>query len=160
MTACEIPNHYVPFIEHYANALDPVPRWGVLHNAKRTSDTNYSGRVFVRLGASGHMIDQHYIQAMFGTWERESAGPYGALGAQPPKGEAYLDYKVKLTDSSAVDAAGQTGQGTVVVFQGRGGVEASDEGKSVREVSRFWRYLNGGEIPDGQGDSENMTAGN
>jgi len=45
-----------------------------------------------------------------------------------------------------------------VVFQGRGGVSASDDGKSVRDVSRFWRYLDGGEISDGPEESQKNTA--
>lgn len=46
-------NHIIPHMEHYANELDLVPRWGVLHSVQDVLDARYAGSIFVRLGASG-----------------------------------------------------------------------------------------------------------
>ena len=42
-----------------------VPRWGVLHSTRSILSNRYAGSVFVRMGASGHMFNQHYMNAMF-----------------------------------------------------------------------------------------------
>ncbi|KAG5302032.1 hypothetical protein I7I48_02231 [Histoplasma ohiense] len=51
-------------IEHYVNGEDIVPQWGVLYNVRLTK-TRYSGKVFIRKGATGHMFNQHYLNNMF-----------------------------------------------------------------------------------------------
>ena len=38
-----------------------VPRWGVLYSVEKILDRRYSGRVFVREGATGHLFNQHYL---------------------------------------------------------------------------------------------------
>lgn len=42
-----------------------VPRWGVLYNTCEVLDNRYAGTVFVRMDATGHMFNQHYMNAMF-----------------------------------------------------------------------------------------------
>lgn len=42
-----------------------VPRWGVLYNTMEVLDNRYSGTIFVRMNATGHMFNQHYMDAMF-----------------------------------------------------------------------------------------------
>lgn len=42
-----------------------VGQWGVLHNTRGVLDNRYSGSVFVRAGATGHMFIQHYLDVMF-----------------------------------------------------------------------------------------------
>lgn len=42
-----------------------VGQWGVLHNTKTVLDNRYSGSVFVRARATGHMLIQHYLNVMF-----------------------------------------------------------------------------------------------
>lgn len=42
-----------------------VPRWGVLHNITEVLNNRYSGTVFVRMDATGHMFNQHYMDVMF-----------------------------------------------------------------------------------------------
>lgn len=46
-------NHIIPYMEHYANEYDLVPRWGVLHSVQDVLDTRYAGSIFIRVGASG-----------------------------------------------------------------------------------------------------------
>ena len=55
-------NHIIPHMEHYANELDLVPKWGVLHSVQDVLDARYAGSIFVRLGASG--VWPHSIQAL------------------------------------------------------------------------------------------------
>ncbi|KAF6231101.1 hypothetical protein HO173_010801 [Letharia columbiana] len=57
--------HVIPHMEHYANEYDLVPRWGVLHSVQDVLHTRYAGSVFVRMGGSGHMLNQHYLDPMF-----------------------------------------------------------------------------------------------
>ena len=66
------PKHVIPFIEHYANEKDLVPRWGVLHCTQDVLNNRYAGSVFVRMGASGHMFNQHYMDPMFPLPEKKS----------------------------------------------------------------------------------------
>lgn len=42
-----------------------VPRWGVLYNTTEVLDNRYSGTIFVRTDATGHMFNQHYMDVMF-----------------------------------------------------------------------------------------------
>ena len=42
-----------------------VPRWGVLHNITEVLNNRYCGTVFVRMDATGHMFNQHYMDVMF-----------------------------------------------------------------------------------------------
>ena len=46
-------NHVIPYMEHYANEYDLVPRWGVLHSVQDVLNARYAGSIFIRLGASG-----------------------------------------------------------------------------------------------------------
>ena len=46
-------NYVIPHMEHYANELDLVPRWGVLHSVQDVLQTRYAGSIFIRIGASG-----------------------------------------------------------------------------------------------------------
>ena len=57
-------NHIIPHMEHYANELDLVPRWGVLHSVQDVLDARYAGSIFVRLGASG--VLNHSIKVLNG----------------------------------------------------------------------------------------------
>ncbi|KAL8784899.1 MAG: hypothetical protein Q9213_003712 [Squamulea squamosa] len=55
----------IPYIEHYANEYDMVPRWGVLYATSSLLNNRYAGNVFVREGASGHMFVEHYLDPIF-----------------------------------------------------------------------------------------------
>ena len=88
----------IPHIEHYCNEYDMVSRWGALHSISQVLDNRYSGTVLVRVGATGHMFNQHYLAAMF---PLPSTSPSSALansreqqtnGAKHP----FLDKIVKV----------------------------------------------------------------
>jgi len=112
---------------------------------------NYSGRVFVRLGASGHLMAQHYVEAMFGPLRRANAGPLGAWDGRSAAQLhlEYLDYEVRVAGLREVGLAPGGTQGIVVLLEGSGGVGGAGAGaeveRRVRDVSRLWRYLGGEE---------------
>ena len=65
----ELEDYYraIPYIEHYANSRDFVPRFGVLNYArkgKEQKENRFVGTLFERKG-SGHMFCQHYLDTMF-----------------------------------------------------------------------------------------------
>ena len=161
------PERVISHIEHYANEKDMVPRWGVLHCVQDILDNRYAGSVFVRMGASGHLFNQHYMDAMF---------PLGGPDTvwQP---SSFLDQQVKIDKKLAMkkedvaiskfgvmrresglefgngqvihDGAGVTNghaDNTVMAFgRTKSGRLLSEEaqGKTVRELSRLWRYERG-----------------
>lgn len=60
----DLSNHYIRTVEHYCNEYDLVPQWGVLYHMSKGKRT-YSGRAFVRKGATGHLFDVHYLAPYF-----------------------------------------------------------------------------------------------
>ena len=56
----------IKHIEHYANEKDMVPRWGVLYATCELLTSRYAGKVFVRMGATGHLFGSHYLDPIFG----------------------------------------------------------------------------------------------
>ncbi|KAK8151520.1 hypothetical protein IWX90DRAFT_393868, partial [Phyllosticta citrichinensis] len=96
--------HVVPIIEHYANENDPFARWGVLNSTRNCPGQRFAGQVFINKDASGHLFNQHYLDAM-GT----------ARGRR----------------TSVVDETQfALGEGA---------------GRTVRQLSRLWLYVGGGE---------------
>ncbi|KAL8700840.1 MAG: hypothetical protein Q9201_005233 [Fulgogasparrea decipioides] len=59
------PPHCIRHIEHYANEKDMVPRWGVLYATSTLLQNRYAGKVFVRMGAMGHLFVPHYLDPIF-----------------------------------------------------------------------------------------------
>jgi hypothetical protein len=60
-----LPTRVIPHIEHYCNSEDMVTRWGTLYSVKNVLGNRFCGHVFVYEGASGHMLNQHYLKNMF-----------------------------------------------------------------------------------------------
>ncbi|KAL8689653.1 MAG: hypothetical protein Q9218_004726 [Villophora microphyllina] len=65
----------IKYIEHYANELDMVPRWGVLYAVRALITNRYAGSVFVRVGATGHLFVEHYLDPIFTTPTGEALPP-------------------------------------------------------------------------------------
>ena len=164
------PKRVIAHIEHYANEKDMVPRWGVLHCVQDILNNRYAGSVFVRMGASGHLFNQHYMDAMF-----PLKGPDTVWQAS-----SFLDHQVKVDkklatkrENVAISKLGvmrresglEFGNGQVIhdgagVINGHGGntvmafgrtdsgrvLSEEAQGKTVRELSRLWRY-EGGQSP-------------
>ncbi len=101
-------------IEHYCNEYDMVSRWGALDNAQVAPPDRYSGTVFVRRGATGHMFNQHYLAIMF------------PLRASLSKAACNLEGTV---------------ESLIVAFMTSGG-SMNNEGE-LAQLSRLSRYVDG-----------------
>ena len=174
----------IPHIEHYCNEYDMVSRWGALHNVSQVLDNRYSGTVFVRVGATGHMFNQHYLAAMFPLPSTSPSSGLTSSRDQQTNGvkHAFLDKIVKVdvrltlaredtamknmglirresTSSTfeldmSADAVvngdipeGRKETPNIKVLQDHVTIEGNDtKGKTVRQLSRLWRY-EGGDSP-------------
>lgn len=144
-------------------------------------DNRYSGKVFVRAGATGHLFNQHYLDVMFPI-------PGSTPQAQAQADGGFLDRVVDVDEKTATKresaAAGKLGGGRrdsgfeevaseeregVRNGHDRGGLGEDGEngagfggfsgqanrvvwaagkearGKTTRELSRLWMYLDGGD---------------
>ncbi|KAK8172295.1 hypothetical protein BKA80DRAFT_20262 [Phyllosticta citrichinensis] len=190
--------HVVPIIEHYANENDPFARWGVLNSTRNCPGQRFAGQVFINKDASGHLFNQHYLDAMFalppariaelaiissGSRRRGRDSPSessdssieAALPSPPllPTMNPFLDRMVDVDYGTAarraetVDAARVLGFGVMpAADEARAGARAArgtargrrtsvvDEtqfalgegaGRTVRQLSRLWLYVGGGE---------------
>ena len=171
------PNHVIPHIEHYANEKDMVPRWGVLHCTQDVLNNRYAGSVFVRLGASGHMYNQHYMDAMFPlsnkeqhrqqhdfldrviqvdknmATRRESTALTSAHHLKKHSSLEFGDGEVipdmDLAGSAHEGGSVASGAAMLTFARTNSGTLLAEEaqGKTVRELSRLWRYLDGNSPP-------------
>jgi hypothetical protein len=131
----------VKHIEHYANISDYVSRTGILHfrpdpeprpgaNIGQTDSNRFVGRLFKR-NASGHLLNQHYLNYFFRV---DSTNP--ATG----KVVEDNDYMNSLVDMNVFER-----WDTVQV---PGIEEARTNGTRIKDLSRLWRYRNGGNPGD------------
>lgn len=172
------PKHVISHIEHYANEKDMVPRWGVLHCVQSVLNNRYAGSVFVRMGGSGHMFNQHYMDPMFPLEEsetlsrddsflervvivdeklatkRETVGVSNMELLQKASGLEFGNGQVvggissvgNGTDTGGVDGGSSINVDTFMTFArtDTGRLLAQEaRGKTVRELSRLWRYQGG-----------------
>lgn len=199
-----LPERVIPHIEHYCNSGDMVTRWGALFSAKSILSNRFCGHIFINEGASGHMLNQHYLSEMFPT-----ATPKMHPQAGTHYGRRHLDYtevpfldRIVEVDTATVTQRNRNavhqlavmrhesqehdehtarsasvgslhthktkddfetlklGEGTKLTKQDLAGAEGSRisvvkahdpfevyKGKTVRQLSRLWRYL-GGRDPD------------
>jgi len=161
----------VGHIEHYVNERDMVPRWGVLYNVMQILDNRFSGRIFVRMGASGHMFNQHYLDAMFpldhalaGVFldqvvnvdeklalrrESKAVQQISAMRResmkQLPTGEV-LDWgdKDRIPVDIIVNGEAPSGGDNVLINFVDSQIGSDARGKTVRQLSRLWKYVDGG----------------
>ncbi|KAI9833185.1 MAG: hypothetical protein M1819_003808 [Sarea resinae] len=161
------PHRIIRHIEHYCNEWDPVTRWGVFDNIWLPSRiaNRYCGAVFVRRGATGHLLTQHYLDFMFPldperrhrfldqvvevdthtvARREEAAAELAAIGT--------LTSQKDLSSSSAagveeveVFARARVGETVGVVADPADPEGAAVEGRArtVRQLSRLWRYMDG-----------------
>ncbi|KAF2761238.1 hypothetical protein EJ05DRAFT_257368 [Pseudovirgaria hyperparasitica] len=124
-------------IEHYMNEFDLVPRWGVKYSTSESPNQRYAGRVFINRNATGHLFDEHYLDIMFPLRED------GELEAG-----GFLDDIVEIEERPS---RVPTPEGDLERYVEDGGIrwvmsadDAPNGGRSVRELSKLWRYVNGG----------------
>ena len=137
----QLPSHVISHIEHYANEYDLICRWGTLHCIESDLTNRYAGSVFVRMGATGHMLNQHYLDFMFPIpGETASANIEGFLESVLITDEALA---MKRVDAAATAARGpqdgKSGLETSTFCVGQGTLT----GQTVKDVSRLWRYQKG-----------------
>ncbi|KAJ0116206.1 hypothetical protein J7T55_005152 [Diaporthe amygdali] len=124
-------------IEHYCHSTDFVALWGVLHfKTASAADRNapiFAGRAFRRVGPwgqEGHLLCQHYLNAMF------------PLERDPRTGELVgcADTNDFMESEVAVrpDSEDEPGPG-----ESLGGAEGDGMTRKVKELSRLWQYRNG-----------------
>ncbi|KAH8664373.1 hypothetical protein BX600DRAFT_498163 [Xylariales sp. PMI_506] len=205
-----LPERVIPYIEHYCNSQDMVTRWGALFSAKSILENRFCGHIFINEGASGHMLNQHYLSDMFPLRERKAGAGHAVGTSSDAKhgGVPFLDRVVHVDtatitqrnstaihqlavmrhDSAPLDRSDHAhvahnaeidhlhessskeerdklaltlGEGKRLTLQDMSGAEGSRisvvrmpsekiteaTGKTVRQLSRLWRYL-GGADPD------------
>ncbi|MCJ1472896.1 hypothetical protein MMC13_001545 [Lambiella insularis] len=120
------PERIIRHIEHYANTGDFVAQIGVLRFAprgarQRDPRTPFCGAVFER-PATGHLLNQHYLDPMFAMSEGVVA-----------EGNAFMDAWVEA-------GVGDDGEGRARCGDG----VAKKPLVQVKTLSRLWGYRNGG----------------
>jgi hypothetical protein len=202
------PERVVPYIEHYCNSQDMVTRWGALYSAKSILQNRFCGHIFINEGASGHMLNQHYLSDMFPIHHKKAGHGHVAGTSSDDKhaGVPFLDRVVHVdtatitqqnstaihqlaifrhdseesdpndhshqADDSKVHALHSAdsikareeylklGDGQALASKDLAGAEGSRisvvrrhleeeklKGKTVRQLSRLWRYMDGAD-PD------------
>lgn len=150
----------------------------MLYNVRDVLDNRFSGQVFVHMGTSGHMLNQHYLAHMFPLPSSRDPSASEVVAMENER-RPFLDQVVDIdyhtehrreqntqpllllrTRSSGLEWGDQT-RTQVEALERRGNrisfVPSGDEykregfheahGKTVRELSRLWRYM-GGKDPD------------
>jgi hypothetical protein len=93
-----LPERVVPHIEHYCNSQDMVTRWGALYSAKSILQNRFCGHIFINEGASGHMLNQHYLSDMFPLYNRRAGACHALNTSSDSKhnGVPFLDRIVNV----------------------------------------------------------------
>lgn len=196
------PAPVIRHIEHYANEYDMVPRWGVLYAIKNLLDNRYAGNVYVRVGATGHMFVDHYLDPIFFSLPGKTVG-VGHLGAlqngtggkknaqangqdveegDVEEADCFLNTLVDVEEGVEESRASRVKGKSLVKAKNMGQVRAvpvpvinginghagngtvngvleepdselaailgDNRGKTVKDLSRLWKYLGGGEPED------------
>ncbi|PGG96703.1 hypothetical protein GX51_07702 [Blastomyces parvus] len=110
----------IRYIEHYVNGDDIVPRWGVMYNV-RLAKTRYSGRVFIRNGATGHMFNQHYLDNIFPL----DAGLLPPGHNRPGAPTGFLDQVVSVDECTCRDREAYYATAAALAAEQVGGFGAS-----------------------------------
>ncbi|KAK5056187.1 hypothetical protein LTR84_012740 [Exophiala bonariae] len=138
----------VRHIEHYANLHDYVARGGILHfrpdpaqppgaSVENQVDPNrFVGRLFKR-NASGHLMNQHYLNNFF---------PVDTTDPATGKVVENNDYMDSLVDMNVFER-----WDTVQVPASE---QESTNGTKIKTFSRLWKYRNGGRPDDSNADQE------
>ena len=113
-----LPERVIRHMEHYCNSEDMVTRWGVLYSAKSILNNRFCGHIFIDEGATGHMLNQHYLAKMFpmqssgdggGAFQREQINSGNSQGASADREVPFLD---KVVEVDAVTVAKRTSEAT------------------------------------------------
>ena len=88
-----LPERVIPHIEHYCNSQDMVTRWRALFSAKSILQNRFCGHIFINEGASGHMLNQHYLGDMFPIHHKKAGAGHAHSSSSDSKhhGLPFLD---------------------------------------------------------------------
>lgn len=159
-------------IEHYAHTGDFVARWGVLHFTKPPSPTpandvspndpfinRFMGRIFIQR-ASGHMLNQHYLESMFtlnpktkvgcastNAFMEQHVSTIETPGDVINKRTSVLDSLVDIIEDGERVERGvnmrNVGSPADVYFRGVARTDTGSLEYKVKDLSRLWGYRNG-----------------
>jgi hypothetical protein len=141
-----------------------IARWGVLHSTMSALDNRYNGSVFVRMGATGHLFNQHYMDAMFPCHTQldnflDKIVDVDMVTAIGREKAATRKLGLMRRESGFGSAPGSLlnkdsmGTQTKINFipQATKGATPEMEGKTVRELSRLWSYQGGASPAEANG---------
>lgn len=140
----------IRYIEHYVNSEDPVTRWGILYNVRAILENRFAGKVFIRLKATGHMMNQHYLDSMFPLpGEQDEGGAPAFLDEIVDIDETTPEARDELAerDPNIPTEATSAGNGRRSSMNEDMPSNPSATVRTVRDLSRLWRYV-GGKSPD------------
>lgn len=110
----------------------------MLYNVTQILDNRYSGKVFVRLGATGHMFNQHYMNELFpltdknGEDQRSATGPDTASAT--PKPCRFLDQVVHVDEAVAQGREACAVRGMCVLGRESSGMNEERGSRAVRRA--------------------------
>ncbi len=141
-----------------------IARWGVLHSTMTALDNRYNGSVFVRMGATGHLFNQHYMDVMFPsntqmndfldrTVDVDMVTAIGREKAATRKlGLMRTESGFGFTPGSLLNEDGRGAEMNInFIPQATKAATPEVEGKTVRELSRLWRYKGGASPAEANG---------
>lgn len=138
----QLHDRYVRTVEHYINEFDLVPQWGVLHHMQKQERGAYSGRAFVLKDATGHLFDQHYLTRYF---------PVERMQADMDAPGLFLNDVVEVgaelegRSTFLAEVGDRGGGGGDGESRGGGGGRGGEVEVRVRDLSRLWSYVGGGD---------------
>ncbi|KAL7276729.1 hypothetical protein RUND412_000266 [Rhizina undulata] len=156
---------HIRYIEHYCNENDFVARFGALHFAKDKVSNRFVGRMFEWKGKTGHLMNQHYLDPMFGSDNSEflsqvvdveeaiALAREETVATQALCTQVHGEHLQGVNGSSlAAEANGgasaDAGPGGANYINGLRTSIQQQRGKTVRDLSRLWQYRNGGNPMD------------
>ncbi|KAG5922859.1 hypothetical protein E4U53_003643 [Claviceps sorghi] len=151
----------ISYIEHYAHGNDFVALWGVLHFARSKLASaqipRFMGRIFSRAAGRGHLLNQHYLDAMFPLKRDPETGQL--TGAD--EDNAFMEETVEIDDEvdDVVNGKAQTRESFDITYLSTELLDSGDAATfppkdalakkrskgavKVKELSRLWSYRNG-----------------
>lgn len=155
-------------IEHYANEHDFVALFGVLHFTRDKLSNRFVGKVFENKGHGGHLMNQHYLDRMFvdeasgfldqvveidentAMQREQEADLEGALNRTEVEARATHGENVAhgTAEVAGVKIDASRSAGALGTLRARDTMDARrsverQRGKTVRDLSRLWRYKDG-----------------
>lgn len=145
----------IKHIEHYCNEWDFVARFGSMRFCKNPPDNRFVGRMFVRKGHGGHLMNMHYLDKMFPVDDKHedaefldavvlvdedaATGRETAAVEQGYLGEQHANPREQITDEQMTML--KRAQSDIASKSAK-----KQKGKTVRDLSRLWRYRSGGAV--------------